>query len=80
MNSAEAVKTLSKLLPFMTAKREEAQLVIDSGWQPLGRGVRLSDEQLAKRAALRNALKGAKKKNLKTSNCAPDPSPPSQDV
>jgi len=67
-NSCEAVETLSKLLPFMTAKREEAQLVVDFGWEPVQPGKRLSDEQIAKRCALRQALQKAKEKGLKTSH------------
>jgi hypothetical protein len=67
-NSADAVETLSKLLPFMIAKREEAQLVIDSGWESTGRGRRLSEEQTARREALRMALKDVKRKNLKSSD------------
>jgi hypothetical protein len=66
-DSTDAVRVLSMLVPFLTAKREEAQLVIDYGWEPIERGMRLSHAQIAKRDALRLALKEIKKKNLKVS-------------
>jgi uncharacterized membrane protein len=71
-DSSEAVKTLSALLPFMTSKREEAQLVVDFGWELVERGTRLTEELIAKRRALRQALKEVRKKGRKLSQVAPD--------
>lgn len=63
-DSMEAIEALSKMLPFLTAKRAEAQLVLDSGWKVAERSKHLSAEQIAKRETLRNALKEVKSKVL----------------
>jgi hypothetical protein len=65
-NSNDAVKMLLQFLPFLTAKREQAQLVIDYGWEIIERGTSLSVERNDKRNALRQALQEAKQKGLKS--------------
>jgi hypothetical protein len=67
-NSADAVKTLQRFLPFLTAKREQAELVIDCGWEINEHRTLLSVEHIDKRNALRQALQGTKDKGLKTSD------------
>jgi len=65
-NSSDAIGVLSVLAPLLRAKKEQAQLVLDSGWdtQLIGRRL-LTEDQKQKRAALYLALKAAKDRQKK---------------
>jgi hypothetical protein len=60
-----AVKCLEKMLPFMYAKREQAQMVVSSGWPIFARGSILPMQEVARRLNLRSELKEAKRRGLK---------------
>lgn len=67
----EAISFLRAVAPFLRAKKYEAQLVIDSGWETMGIGQgRLTESQKGKRAALYCALKDAKKRNKRPKRTA----------
>ncbi len=60
-SNREAIEVLAALVPFLRAKKEQAQLALDSGWDVQGRGRHLlTEDQKQKRAALYLALKAAK--------------------
>ncbi len=56
-----AVKCLRQMLPHLKAKREQALLVLGSGWKTTPRGGRISEEQKEKRDVLDELLREAKR-------------------
>lgn len=65
-NNTEAISVLSAIAPFLRAKKEQAQLALDSGWDAQARGRRrLTESQKQTRAALYLALKAAKERQKK---------------
>lgn len=61
MNNMQAISVLSAMVPFLRAKKRQAELVLDSGWNLQRPG--LTEFQIEMRAALYHALKEAKKEN-----------------
>jgi hypothetical protein len=63
-NNRDAIGVLSAMVPFLRAKKKQAELARDSGWDFQTRGgPRLTEFQIERRAALHRALKEAKKDN-----------------
>jgi hypothetical protein len=63
-NNRHAMSVLSAMVPFLRAKKEQAELALDSGWDFQTRGgPRLTEIQIGKRASLHRALKEVKRNN-----------------
>lgn len=64
-NGLQAVETLSRMEPFLIAKREQAVLVASAGWDVCtrGRGYSMSDDMRSRRFILRDLLQQAKRTN-----------------